>query len=930
MGDKVVVGPINNGFRTNRTAFVIDNDSFPTLINAYQWRGRVKRKRGTTLLARLQRYFNSLSSSYSNTTTITLVGPPAGTGTGNLLTAFSLQTNGNIVPTTVKIQGVFLYEDPMGDGILYVGPVPGFGTVNYATGAISILGEGGNAVSATFNYYPDLPVMGLQDLILGPTETTFQFPGTLAFDTKYSYNIPTNVFPYVPYDVSFYKNPIADGTNLPGYTPKTTWTPTTWNGFDYQQFWTTNYQGALWATNGLDLSPTTLSNIQMQYAPAADIVYVSNTVNTITVTIAGSPLVVGDFVFFNEWLIGANPATDLNFQSGYVISIAAPNITIELPFATLTGPYIPGIIQYLTNRSDVTKDCIRWYDGDPTNGNPTNPTFLEGKGWVNFCPPLSQFAFSINDAPPRQYYLAGARMILPFQDRLLFFGVVIQDSLNTKIYLQDTIVFSQNGTPYYTASFTGDVLAATTVFHPILVPINQTATAPAYFVTPTGFGGDVSAGIPQPITTVGSNQDVLVIGFSNLQSKLVPTGDGIDPFRFYFTNSDLGSGSTFSSIDMNEGIISRGSRGYIITDQVGADRIDLLNPDQVFEMKLRNNGSERFCAQRDYINEWIYFTYPANIFDGIFPNQTFFYNYRDNSWSIFNECYTTYGQFRPSEGLTWNTAPAWDDWNDPWNSGSNTLLQTQVIAGNQQGFILFREDEKTSEEESLYIQSFSGNVITSPNHGLNNNDYIIINGAIGTVSSLVNGVIFQVLTTTTNTFTVNSPPVITGTYFGGGTIIRMYVPLIQTRQFPVNWGFARKTRLGPQQYLLTKTDDAQVQLVIFLSQNGTNPYNTGGIIPSATMNGSLIYSTVLYTCPESTNLGLTPANTNLQMVTATQQSQIWHRMNTSLLGDTVQIGFTLSDSQMRTLSESGKFISQFAEIELHGFILDCSPSQLLA
>jgi len=58
--------------------------------------------------------------------------------------------------------------------------------------------------------------------------------------------------------------------------------------------------------------------------------------------------------------------------------------------------------------------------------------------------------------------------------------------------------------------------------------------------------------------------------------------------------------------------------------------------------------------------------------------------------------------------------------------------------------------------------------------------------------------------------------------------------------------------------------------------------------------------------PESTNLGLTPANTNLQQLnligsdgsSSNNQSQIWHRINTSLLGDTVQLGFTISDAQM--------------------------------
>ena len=49
MGEKLVIGPIDKGLKTDREPFNIDNDSFPLLINAYQWRGRVKRKRGTAL-----------------------------------------------------------------------------------------------------------------------------------------------------------------------------------------------------------------------------------------------------------------------------------------------------------------------------------------------------------------------------------------------------------------------------------------------------------------------------------------------------------------------------------------------------------------------------------------------------------------------------------------------------------------------------------------------------------------------------------------------------------------------------------------------------------------------------------------------------------------------------------------------------------------
>lgn len=926
MSEKIVVGPVNRGFRNDRTAFVIDNDSFPQLINAYQWRGRVKRKRGTSLLTRLRRYFDSTSTAYnSGSTTITL----DGSGIGNILTDFSLESTGNIIPGTVTITapGPTLYTDPSMDGTLSPS-----GTINYATGEITILAEAGNAVSAVFSYYPVLPVMGLEELDLVPT----QFEGTLGFDTVYSYNI-LNTLPYSAYDVSFYKN-LANATYT-GYLSKSIWTPTTWNGQDYQQFWSANYQGALWATNGINI-PFSITNIGMQYKPILTVtVTAGGPPATADIQITGHGLVVGDFVFINEVLT----TTGINFQTGYVtVVIDANNVTVEFPNATIAANGTGGIAQYLTNRSDTTVDCIRWYDGDPTDGNISTPGFSTGKGWVNFAPPLSRNSYSISDLPLAQYYLVGARMIVPFKDRLLFLGPVVQTSTaGSQVYLQDTIIYSQNGTPYYTCSFTGDVSLSTTVFHEILVPTNQTASASAYFEDQTGFGGFITLGLSEPIVTCSVNEDVLIAGLNTIQTQIVNTGNDIVPFNIFFINSELGSASTFSAINLDKGVISRGERGFIITSQVETKRFDLDIPDEVFEMKLTENGNERFCAQRDFINEWIYFTYPVNNINFKFPSQTLQYNYRDDSWAIFIENYTTYGSFRKQTGFTWATVgsvyPTWKAWNVPWNAGSSTLLQPEVIAGNQQGFVLVRDDG-TEETESLTIQSFSGNTVTSINHGLNNEDFIIISGCLGTVSTQVNNLVFKVFNVTTNTFQLD-PVISAGTYFGGGLIKRIYKPFIQTKQFPTAWGMGRKTRLGVQQYLLTRTDNAQIQLLIYLSQDASNPYNNGPIVPSiSSLNNSLIYDTTLYTCPESTNLGLTPANTNLQMqtslssagISSNTQAQIWHRVNTSLIGDTVQLAFTLSEDQLRNVDDDGNPISQFAEIELHGFILDVSSSSMLS
>jgi hypothetical protein len=215
---------------------------------------------------------------------------------------------------------------------------------------------------------------------------------------------------------------------------------------------------------------------------------------------------------------------------------------------------------------------------------------------------------------------------------------------------------------------------------------------------------------------------------------------------------------------------------------------------------------------------------------------------------------------------------------------------------------------------------------------LNVGDYIIITEVLGDVGNQVNGRIFSVQNTTVNTFDIN-PNVIASTYLGGGLITRMYVPFIQTKQFPVAWDMARKTRLGPQQYLLTTTSNAQITLLIYLSQNATSPYNNPAypspvqIVPQAgSLNNSLIYSTVLYTCPESTNLGLTFPNVNLQMPTASQQAQIWHRVNTSLIGDTVQLGFTMSDDQMRSLQPTLVTYAITAATQADPCVLTCTST----
>ncbi len=1005
MGQKIVVGvPFDKGLRNDVTPFNVDNNSFPNLVNAYQFRGRIKRKRGTAFLNRLTRNLYTQA-----------LGMTDGTGafSGNIISLLSLQSTSQLVPGSIAVTiGSQTFLDANSDGIelqqtgvgyitaitgitlptstsslisladpnyipgmvVYISGVTGMtaingsyytitavnagvtitvttptnstwgaysaggvakrvaGSINYASSVLTLQTVPAlltTAVSVALAYYPGLPVLGLEPFVGDASD----FLQEVGFDTTYAYDISINV-PFNVHSVSFYNNPPTSGT----YTQKTTWTPLNWNLKDYQQVWTTNYQGAMWTVPGIS-DPYVTTNVGMQFKLIGATTVLSGTTASLAITAHG--LVVGDFVFINE----VDVVTGINFQTGYVTTVTNANlVTITFPNATLAaGPGTTGMAQYLTNNSDSTKDCIRWYNGDPVNSVAAG-TFLPNKGWVNFCPPLvaSEIGtYSIGGLPAGTYYLVGARMVVPYKDRLLFFGPLVQTSSTGPFYLQDTVIYSQNGTPYYTASFPYSTVnpalsaLATVSFTPQIIPTNQTSDVRSWIENATGYGGFISAGYARPITSVSINEDVLIIGLSDRQARLAFTGNDIVPFNFYIINSELGSESTFSTVTLDRGVLSVGGRGIILTSQISSQRVDLEIPDEVFRIKLTDQGTRRIAAQRDFINEWVYFTYPSDIWASKFPTRTLQYNYRENTWAIFNETYTTYGLFRQKTGYTWATIgsrfPTWASWNEPWSSGSSTLLQPQVIAGNQQGFILFRDDG-TNESRSLFISGIIGSTITCPNHSLNEGDYIVIENCLGTIGAEVNGNIFSVklLAITdvnySNKFILN-PTIGSGTYLGNGTIKRMYVPFIQTKQFPVAWEMSRKTRLGAQKYLLTKTSRGSCTLYIYLSQVASTPFNFGPILPDIlSVNDTLIYSSLLYTCPESTNLGLTPANINLQMLTGNQQSQIWHRVNTSLIGDTVQVAITFNDDQMRDTD----FKQQFAELELHGMILDCYPSQVLA
>lgn len=171
----------STGLVQSRENFILPDDAYPKLENAFVWRERIKRKQGYQLLGRLRRIQIAQALGSSSV---------SGTFSGNLITIFTLESTGEIQPGTVVVtDGTNTFTDN-GFGVL-VGVPAGSGTINYATGAITITGAtASTALLINYSYFPGLPVMGIRARELSPLNSDM----TVFFDTKYAYNFTASGF----------------------------------------------------------------------------------------------------------------------------------------------------------------------------------------------------------------------------------------------------------------------------------------------------------------------------------------------------------------------------------------------------------------------------------------------------------------------------------------------------------------------------------------------------------------------------------------------------------------------------------------------------------------------------------------------------------------------------------------------------------------
>jgi len=474
-------------------------------------------------------------------------------------------------------------------------------------------------------------------------------------------------------------------------------------------------------------------------------------------------------------------------------------------------------------------------------------------------------------------FLETSRILLPFKDRLLALNT-IEDEGGTDRTYQNRCRFSQNGDP----------TNATTSW------LDDTA----------GRGGFLDAPTQQQIITADNIKDRLIVYFERSTWELVYTGNTALPFRWQQINNELGCESSFSVIGFDTSVLGIGNVGIHSCNGVNVTRIDEKIPDEVFNIHNGNDGPERVYGIRDYFNEVVYWAFPDATANPTFPTRILLYNYRNNTWALFNDSFTCFGYSQEDSDLLWETVedtyPTWSQWNDPWGSPLFQSSFPDIVAGNQEGFVFVIDPGLSSNSQSLYISDMisASSRLNIISHNLKAGDYLLVEEAQGITS--LNGIVVQVQQIV-DPDTIVIDTTFSGTYTGGGKVSRISNLKILTKQFNPGTPVGQQFRVPYIDFLLNRTTNGEVSLNYLIDTA------SGDAIQDQVGGDVILGNNTLFTKVEET-----------QSFQVTQQ-QIWHRYYVQAQSKFLQLFIFMNDLQMRDLEIS------HSDFELHAMLFYVEP-----
>lgn len=898
MKTSIFIGNYTKGVQTNRRPFMIAEEAWETLNNAFIFRGRVRKKLGYSLKGRLKRCIDCPITLAATTTgdPYTITDLFADTR----LALDTLNPNGELVPgTTVLVVDEQTFTD-QGDGtfvvswvitgatqanpceITSVGSNIVTGTQVTISGVVGMTELNGNTYTVTNTSADTFTLDGIDSSAFGAYVSGGTFTTDLAQSSSINYITREIVLDFNP-AIGAGANVTAEFCyypNLPVMGLRTR-----------ERIQVNNEQTVAFDTR----FSYRFTNNEWGILPSSKSITGITNANPGVVTVANHNLQTG-------WIVcitGVTGMTEVNDRSFYVTVLTANTFQLTGEDTTTYGVYGGGgtityayqwtgnNTQYFwtTNFQNPGTDLLFWatnYSG-ATYSDPI--TVYNGTYWDPFIPDITGTRT-----------LTGAKLLLPFKERMIAAYTHETDAGPTIIEYPQRVRYSQLG---------------------------NISTAASSWLEGTGQGGFIDAPTSEAIVTAGYIRDRLIFYFERSTWELVYTGNELAPFQWRKINTELGSESEFSVITFDNALLGFGNTGIHTCNSDAVVRIDDEIPSFVFDVYNDDNGASRVYGIRDYYHELVYWTYPIREQDGdtaVYANRVLVYNYRDPSWAFWKDSWTCFGYFQRANDITWGSLlSSWAATAIPWFSGADKSLFTEIVAGNQQGFVCSFNDVDTSyTAPTRYIQditydaaSFSY-IVTSPEHNLEMGDYVLLSGILGvTPDPSSTTQVYQVSQLpTVDTFTLRRAPgdqnvvAFTGTYIGGGTVQTLDYFEIKTKFFIPYWKQDQQINVNHVDFLLDNSSTGEYSLEVFANEND----NINLMDPTyPSLFGDPAERAVIRGGPEEDD-----------SFAATQRS-IWHRKYLQASMATIQVGIKLDDEQM-----ADPEIAQ-SDFELHGMILNVEP-----
>jgi len=555
------------------------------------------------------------------------------------------------------------------------------------------------------------------------------------------------------------------------------------------------------------------------------------------------------------------------------------------------------VTMFVTNFQVTNKNGVGAATDDPIWFTSDGNTWTKASGANGF------YFLPGGGAPQTGPFVQTARIIVPFRNRLILLNTIENDNSGgsgVNSWYSQRCRYSFNGNPF----------AVNAWYEP-----GQSDNAGLANSNAAG-AGFIDASTDEQIISAEFIKDRLIVYFERSTWELSYTGNEQLPFIWNKLNTELGSQSTFSTVPFDKAVLTIGNTGVHSCNGSNVERIDQIIPDEIFNFVIKNNNAVRIAGVRDYRAEMVYWAVPYDdkASTQTFPNRILVYNYRTPSWSYNDDTFTAFGYFEQSSDVTWQSLTmTWAENNDTWESNVTPAQQIQILAGNQEGFVVIIDPTETStNSQSLQITNLTNNGATINLNVINHNlsasnpssdgDWVAVynsgmtNFDVNYLTKMGIYPVVSVIDANNITIQLKAGQVVSGTYNGGGTLARVSNIQMQSKQWNPYDKEDRNVYLQRIDFAVQKTTSGQITVDYWPSSSEVSMLQSGTAIMGTGILETTPYNPVFYPLEQA-------------------QTRLWHPLYFQSDGECIQLDIYLSDAQMADPNIA------FSDFELEAMLL---------